>query len=140
MATYATIADFGLYVLDNTEVQLPTEEDAVERLLERAERRVDQALGPYPLSFAGELKLDPEALTAAQQAALARATCAAAEHELLVGLDFLAGGDDFLSGDVTVLRQPIRISPRMIEELTGTGLLRRSGCAAPEPSPPIQVA
>jgi hypothetical protein len=133
MATYATASDLAEYVADNDDAVPPGDDDAVERLLERAERRVDGQLGPLLPDPSTGLKLDPAALTATQRAALSRACCASAEHELAVGLDFLVGAEDYLTGGLTVLRQPLRTSPRMLEELAGFDLILYSGCAEPEP-------
>ncbi len=133
MATYATAEQLAEYVADNGEVTLPGDADAIERLLQRAERRVDNVLGRYPDNADMGLKLDPESLEDGQSAALARATCASAEHELLVGLDYLAGAEDFLGAGLAPLRPPLRKSPRVLEELAGSGLLLYSGCAAPTP-------
>jgi hypothetical protein len=52
---------------------------------------------------------------------------------MTVGLAFLAGGEDFLSGGLVSLRPPLRTPPRALEELAGSGLLKRSGCAQPSP-------
>jgi hypothetical protein len=135
MATYATAADLGLYVLDNPGVVLPTDPDAVERLLERAERDVDAVLGAWPL-FASGLKIDPAQLDVVQQAALARATCAAAEFRLVLGEEALVGDEDYLPSEVTILRRAANVSPKMLQELAGTGLVKRSGTALPDPPTP----
>ena len=126
MPTYASEADLVEYVRDNPHAALPVDVEARARLLERAERRVDEALGPWPLLSTGR-KLDPAALDLVQRSALARATCAAAEHELLLGPEFFVGDDDYLPNDVSILRRASRVSPRMLQELSGTGLIRRSG-------------
>src|SRR5207253_1877175 len=104
MGIYAQPVDVRLWLLDS-DVAAPGDDDAIERLIARAERRVDLALGRYPESPPGALKVDPATLTEPQQRALARATCAAAEHELLVGVDYLAGGDDYLSGIASELEE-----------------------------------
>lgn len=132
MALYATQAALAAYVADNADVALPGDEEAVQRLLERAERRVDLALGPWPVLSTGR-KIDPASLDLVQRSALERATCAAAEHELVVGVGFLVGEEDYLPGEVSILRQPLRTSPRMLEELAGHGLVKRSGTVATPP-------
>jgi hypothetical protein len=130
VATYATKADLEAYVADNDAVSGLCDDDAVQRLLERAERRVDAALGPYVVDPDTGLKLDPGDLTWAQQQSLARATCAAAEHELVVGAELLTGEDDFAPPEVTVLRRAGRQAPKVLEELAGSGLLTFSGTVA----------
>lgn len=135
MGVYATVQQVRDYLADDTDAGLPADDDAVEALIARAERRVDLVLGPHPIVEATGLKVDPATLTGSQADALARAVGASVEHELLVGLEFLAGSDDYLSGEITVLRQPLRQSPRVLEELAGHGLLTRSGVAAPTPVP-----
>jgi hypothetical protein len=129
MATYATAEQLAEYVEDNPDVTLPLG-DATERLLERAERRVDAVLGPYEPDETTGLKLDPGDLTDAQAGALARATCAGAEHELVVGLAFYVGEDDYLPGELTVLRRAGRTAPKILEELSGSGLVTFSGTVA----------
>jgi hypothetical protein len=136
MATYASEKDLAAYVADNPEVQPPGEPEALERLLERAERAVDGVLGPYTPDPETGLKLDLSSLTNAQKAALSRATCAAAEYELVVGPEVLAGGDEWLPATLTVVRSAGRTAPKMLEELagSGSGLIKWSGCAGPTPS------
>jgi hypothetical protein len=88
MATYATIADFEEYV----EGWTTTNPDALERLLERAERDIDALLGPRPVDPDTGLKLDPPRLAAWERTALARATCAQAEYRFHAGETAWAGG------------------------------------------------
>lgn len=126
MPTYATAADLAAYVEPNPDVTTP-EGDEADALLERAERDVDRALGPYPPDSDTGLKLDPTLLTDAQVAALVRATCAAAEFRLQVGEGALVGDDDYISAELTILRRAGRSAPKLIEELAGTGLLNFSG-------------
>jgi hypothetical protein len=126
MSTYANAEDLQSYVEDNPAVVLPAD-DAIDRLLERAERRVDAVLGPYAVDEDTGLKLDPEALSDAQAAALSRATCASAEHELIVGPAFYVGEDDYLPGELTVLTRATRQAPKVLEELSGSGLIVWSG-------------
>jgi hypothetical protein len=80
MPAYATVADFEAYVPG----WVTDDADELDKLLERASRDIDSLLGPvrYRLDgvYAG-FKLDPAAdLDDAGAAALARATCAQAEH------------------------------------------------------------
>jgi hypothetical protein len=139
VATYATEADLEQYLAPNRAARLAPVEDP-EGLLRRAERDVDRLLGPYARVAATGLKLDPAALTAAQRAALARATCAAAEFRLMVGEEELVGDTDYVPATLVVLRRAGRVSPKAAEELSGHGLVRYSGCAAPTPEPVAPVA
>jgi hypothetical protein len=126
MATYATAEQLQDYVADNKEAVVPGDDEGVERLLARAERVVDSVLGPWPYLSTGR-KLDPASLDLAQREALARATCAAAEFELLVGPEWVAGGMEVMPAQLAVIRQPARVAPKVLQELAGFGLIRRSG-------------
>ena len=93
MPTYATQQDFEAYV-EGWETEDP---DALARLLERAEREVDDLLR---LRFGDTvdpdtgLRLDPDELAALQpfeRAALARAVCAQAEFRHTIGEQALRG-------------------------------------------------
>ena len=133
MAAYASREALVAYVEGNDAVDLPGEPEAVERLLEQGQRDVDRALGPYPESLPGALKIDPDGLSDAQAAALSRATCAACEFRLMLDAALQVGDEDYLPATVTVLRRAQTVSPKMLEELSGSGLRRWSGCAAPTP-------
>lgn len=91
MAAYATRAQFEDYV----EGWVTDNEAALDRLLERASRDVDAVLGPMaPLTsgaYAG-LRLDPTVLRDWEAEALARATCAQAEHRNAVGEEAFVEG------------------------------------------------
>src|SRR5689334_21254967 len=109
MPTYVTAQQLEDYCAENEDATVPGDPDAVERLLQRAERRLDGLVGQRAVDANTGLKFVPANLTSVQQAALARATCAVAEHELTVGRSILVGGDDFLvGGDVTMLRRASR--------------------------------
>lgn len=125
MPTYATATDLAAYCAGNPEVSAPSGADG-DRLLERAERDVDRAVGPWPLFSSGR-KFDPPQLTAPQREALKRATCAAAEYRLQLGEAELVGGDEYLPAQLTPLRRAGRVSPKMLEELAGSGLVKWSG-------------
>jgi hypothetical protein len=121
-------------------VQLPADDEAVERLLQRAQKRLDGLLGAYPESPPGGLKIpNPTVLTPEQQGALSRACCAVAEHELTVGLPFIVGDEDFVPNGAAIARQPMRTPMRALEELAGSGLRRWSGTVQPDPPPPSPV-
>lgn len=79
MTAYATQADFEGYVEGWVTDNVAT----LGRLLERASRDIDTVLGPIPILTAGAYagwKLDPTQLADFERQALARATCAQAEH------------------------------------------------------------
>jgi hypothetical protein len=79
------------------------------------------------------LKLDPEGLTDVQKAALVRATCAAAEFCLVQGEDSLVGAEDGIASLplVAFSGRPLpRVAAKAVEELAGSGLVVRSGCAS----------
>lgn len=83
MPTYATIADLEAYIVGFVAGD-PDEDD---RLIEKAERDVDQMLGMIPIaddSTTG-LKLDPTTLLAWERAALSDAVCAQVEWRILKG-------------------------------------------------------
>jgi hypothetical protein len=125
VATYTTEEELRAYVADNDEVTLPSDAEPV---LQRAERDVDRALGPYAVDPDTGLKLEPSTLTDAQQAALSRATCAAAEWRLQLGEATLTGDDDdFLPPGFTQVRTAGRQAPKLLEELAGSGLITWSG-------------
>jgi hypothetical protein len=126
LATYATQTDLDQYLI-GSDVSPP---DDAEALLRRAETAVDGALGPYPVNASTGLKLDPGSLTTIQRDALARATAAAAEHELIVGRDW---GDDFAPPNMMPLRRASTTSEQMLRELAGFALVTYSGCAQPTP-------
>ena len=128
MASYATADDLTAY-LAGGDVDAPGDSVAREALLTRSERRVDALVGPRPLLPSG-LKFDPSELTPAQRSALSRATCAAAEHELVLGRASLVGGPEALPGDFTVFFRGSRQPVRALEELAGTSLVTASGTVA----------
>jgi hypothetical protein len=133
MATYATEQQLRDYCADNQFAKVPDDSDAVERLLERSERRLDGLIGPRPVDPSSGLKYAPtEELSDAQAAALSRACCACAEHELTVGPTVLVGADDYYPTEAfTLLRRAERQPLRALEELDGHDLLTYSGCAPP---------
>ncbi|HXH89703.1 MAG TPA: hypothetical protein VNI55_13985 [Gaiellaceae bacterium] len=133
MATYALWSEVVAFCEGNQDVTLPGDSVAQERLLREAERAVDRSLGPWALLSTG-LKIDPAALDLVQRPALSRATCAAAEHIAMLDPAFWVGDDDFLPNEVSILRRAPRVSPKMIEQLAGQGLIRRSGTVATSPS------
>jgi len=135
MAIYASANDLASYLAAiDSDLRPPTSPAAVEQLLTAAEQDVDRVVGAWPKLPSG-LALAPALLTPAQQAAVTRATCAAAEFRLASG-DEVVGASEFLSGSLTLAwRGPRPPGQRVAEELSGFGLIRRSGCALPTPDP-----
>jgi hypothetical protein len=130
VATYTTEGEFRAYI-DAANVSIP---ENIEALLQRAERRLDSVVGPRDRDADTGLKFDLASLTTPQKGALSRATCAAAEHELMAGITTIVGGDDFILGsEMQVLRRANRVPLRALEELEGFDLLTYSGCAPPTP-------
>lgn len=140
--TYATTADLSAYIEDvpATYVPLPDEggrEAFLTRFLERAERDIDRIVGPWPLYESGR-KFDPEDLTAPQQEALKRATCAAAEYRIATGEGELIGAEDGIASvdGISFTSRPLaRIGPKVTEELSGAGLILYSGTLPVDPFP-----
>jgi hypothetical protein len=97
---------------------------------------VDQYVIGGPPVIDGELRLDPEALTASQAAALSRATCAQAAHLLRLGPSYLSEPEDLATGDIRVLRPATRVAVSAHEEAAGFGLVRRSGTVYTPPEAP----
>lgn len=85
---YATTADFVAYVPG----WVTDSEEALEALLERAQRDVDAFLGPIPQDLETGLKLDPADLRDWEAKALSNAVCAQAEYRLGAGEQSLATG------------------------------------------------
>lgn len=140
MSAYATRAQFEAYV----EGWVTDNNAALDRLLERATRDVDNVLGPLPTHRAGAyagLKVDPAAdgWDAVELEALARATCAQALHRFrnpggifdgerrvgrISGPDFAedyadAGSTGRYSPDVALELAPIAHRRRLVQRLRG---------------------
>ena len=150
MSTYASGRQVIDYLQGNADLDLPpgVDEDGeaipsseLERLIAASERDVDRLLGPIPMLATGR-KLDPATLSPAQREALSRAVGAAVEFRLMLDAETLTGADDFVpGGEVTLIRRASRPpGPRVHEELAGFGLVKRSGCALPDPPPLPPVA
>jgi hypothetical protein len=124
--TYANRTDFEAYV----EGWVTDNSSALDRLLERAERQIDQYVGPYGiqangLKFGAPKTTNELGLSDGQVEALKRATCAQAEYRWYMGDEFFArdqhsstSGPDFsTTGSLS------RIGPKAREELLGSGLI-----------------
>lgn len=139
MATYASDEQVRAYLSENPELEVPAD---LAPLIGHGERDVDRAIGGPPILLATGLRLDPTLLSTAQRGALSRAVGAAVEFRLMLDAETLTGADDFVpGGEVTLIRRASRPpGPRVLEELAGFGLVRRSGCALPDPPPLPPVA
>ena len=126
MATYATQEEFEAYVpgwvTDNP--------DELEKVLERAERDIDMALGRYgPVDSETGLKLAPSTLEEWRRRALSNATCAQAYYRIIKGHEFFveqrpldpSGPDGSQKG-----REPF-IAPQADQELSYGQLYRLVG-------------
>lgn len=123
MAAYATNAEYEAYVegwvTDNAAV--------LTRLLERATRDVDRALGAYAMQTTGTyagLKVDPATLEAYEKQALSRATCAQAEYRFQMGEEFFvrAQGVEEKGPDFTIKGRLPYLGPKAKAELDASGL------------------
>lgn len=125
MTAYATTAEFESYV----EGWVTDDEDALERLLDRASEDIDSIVGPYPIIESGDYagrKLDPTTLVYSQGRALERATCAQAEYRFEMGEAFFtrpqydsSSGPEFSASSVLS-----HVGPKVYREFAGSGLLR----------------
>ncbi|MBO0767543.1 MAG: hypothetical protein J2O48_02540 [Solirubrobacterales bacterium] len=138
MSTYTTVPAFRAYAQDISPLpgRVPDDDQAVDRLLQRAEGDVDRAIGGPPKAPDQARRLDPTTLPQAQADALSRATCAAALFRLRQRETILVGADDGLISAGSVQFRQIgwlpRQSPVMLEELAGSGLMQHSGTPASE--------
>lgn len=132
MPTYTTRADVEAYG-----VTLPAGAEG-DRLVDRAERDVDNLLGPYPRDPDTGLKWDVARLYDWQAAALARAVAAQAEYLVAVGPAALVTpsatvvkGPDFeLTYDTAAAARPA-VGPRVALELAPIAdLIRITGARA----------
>lgn len=137
MGVYATADEFKAYAEDILRPgELPADDAGIERLIARAERDVDNAVGgpPHPDT---DRRVDPATISPAQQAALSRATCAAAVFRISQRERVLVGADDGIQTMAGLTFRPAswlpRQSPVMLQELSGYGLLQHSGSATAPP-------
>lgn len=112
-------------------------DDALERLIARAQHAVDLVVGGELADPSTGLRLDPAALTEAQASALSRATCAWVEWAVMVGLPFVSGDSVEAPAALAQVSPAARTPPQLRVELAGFGLLRRSGTVIPEPPIPL---
>lgn len=125
MPTYATPEQVTEYVEDSG-VALPEDPDALARLIERAERDVDRAVGVHSVDDDSGLKFVPASLSTGERGDLMRATAAQVEYRASMGEGFFVReqyekveGPEFKTeGELP------RIGPKVWEELAGSGLLK----------------
>lgn len=141
MATYAAADDLNAYLAADRSARRNLrgiDDDGIERMLQRGERAVDLVLGPtYPRDLVTGLKLDPATLTQAQRDALSRAVCAYVEWVLLVSTAVEAGDSIEAPVNLAIVQPAARQPPKMVAELAGYGLLKRSATVIPDPPVPL---
>lgn len=136
MATYATQADLEAYI-DGLDVSDPA---GLEKIIQRAERDIDDLFGPYtPLPATG-LKLDPSLLEQWERDALADAVAAQAEHRIILGEAAIAAapgrgvtsvrGPDFARTYGKGGGAPKRYGPKVASEMSRLRHLRPMGVRA----------
>lgn len=130
MTTYATFSDLAAFCVAFDLITYPGDPKAFP-LIGAAERDVDRALNPHGTPLPTGLRYDPLLLTAAQRAALSRATCAQAVHRLILGEDYFSEPEDITTGELRILRPARSISNRVFEEVAGHDLYRRTGTVPP---------
>lgn len=129
MPTYTDAAAFEAYV----EGWVTDNPQALDRLLERAERDVDRMLGAWWPDETTGLKITVADLQTWQAAALSRAVCAQAEYRFKMGEDYFVRGQhqEVIGPDFQAKGKLPRFSPKAMEELQGAGLVRLQGRATP---------
>lgn len=122
MPSYAQRADCVDYI-EGLQVDDPV---AFDRLIERAEKDVDQALGSYPRNDDTGLKLAPLELDTNDRATLRDATCAQVEYRLAMGEDFFVKAQFAeVSGPEFSTKGTLpRVGPKTWQELEASNLLR----------------
>jgi hypothetical protein len=123
LPTYTSVEDFEAYV----EGWVTDDSDALERLLDRAERDIDSILGGYQDRDAVTgLKIDPTTIDAWKARALSRAVCAQAEYRFQMGEAFMvkAQYESVTGPDFSMTGQLPYIAPKVRLELEGVGLRR----------------
>jgi hypothetical protein len=127
---YATTAEILEALEHFPDLNLSVEE--VELLIDRAERAVDQRLGPYAVDPITGRKLDPEALTPSQLDGLRRAVAVAVGHLSQLDPEATFGLDDFAPAEMRPMAGA-GLGPRIDAELADLDLIRRGGTALPDP-------
>lgn len=122
MPVYATQTDCTNYI-EGLTVSDPV---AFARLITRAEKDVDSALGAHSRSDVTGLKLAPLELATADRVTLRDATCAQVEYRMTMGEDFFirpqyaeVDGPEMATKGVLP-----RVGPKVWSELEGSNLLK----------------
>jgi hypothetical protein len=129
---YATIED----CLSYTDGLMVSDEEAMDRIIERAEQDIDTIVGDWPYLPSGR-KFDPELLGEAERDRLKRATCAQAEYRVRMGEAHFATADraKVVGPDFRVEGELPRLGPQVMRELAGSGLIRTWRTVRPSPEP-----
>lgn len=125
MPTYATQTDLTDYI----EGFVVDDSDAVDRLIERAERDIDSILGAYDRDDTTGLKITLADFDDWQTAALTRAVCAQVEYRFTMGEAFMvrAQREEEWGPDFRAKGKVPYIGPKAWRELEETGLVRLTG-------------
>lgn len=122
MPTYATRADCSAYI----EGLVINDTVAFDRLIDRAERDIDSAVGAYAIDETTGRKFVPTTMTARNKDDLRDATCAQVEYRLEMGEEFFirpqyksVKGPEFETEG-----QLSKIGPKTWMELTSSDLLQ----------------
>jgi hypothetical protein len=100
-----------------------------EELIRRAEKDIDNAIGPLPIGSNGR-KYDPSLLSDFQRDALKYATLAQAAFRVAQGEEAMAQTDEYLPQELQPYRRAGAVSRQAMAELVGVGLLIWSGTLA----------
>ena len=122
MPTYATRADCTTYIEGLT----INDATAFDRLIERAERDVDSAVGAYPLDETTGMKFTPGTMTARDKSDLRDAVCAQVEYRLEMGEEFFIRHQykNVKGPEFETEGQLPKIGPKTWMELTSSNLLQ----------------
>lgn len=131
MPTYATAAEVRTYT-DVASLDALGDSE-IEKLIDKAERDLDGAVGVYPVNEDTGLKFDPLTLTAGDARSVMLATCAQVEYRHVMGAEFFiraqhenVDGPEFK----TVGKLPY-IGPEVWKELEQGGILHLTTSWAP---------
>lgn len=124
MPTYATQAQ----CLQEIEGLTVNDADAFDRVIERAERDIDRAVGVYSVDEITGRKFDPSTMVAVKRDGLMRATAAQVEYRIAMGDRFFIRPQyESTSGpDYSVQGKLQRLGPKATEELELGGFFRLS--------------